>query len=173
VYTHFIPGIYGHLGKARAAGYARGTAPYVTHVDDDDEVTPDAFAVLRPHMERGVEAITTGERHVFENGTESDAPEAKHHLAVFRRECLQRFDYAAFRHYPDQYLLSRIQATHIPECVYRHYIRAGSGSRQLRRENAAEAELEMQAVRHPDLMVIENMTTAQIAAVTDLELSRG
>lgn len=171
VAVHFLPGIVGHLGRARAAGYALGVHPYVTHVDDDDYVRPDAFSVLREHLEAGTVAITTGETQLFESGTERDEPNARHHLAIYRRDVLERFTYSAFRHFPDQYLLSRTKAIHVPECVYAHRVRQGSGSRKMRAQDRAGADAELRAVGDRSLSIVEGMTPAEIAARQDAILS--
>lgn len=38
VTVHITPPVWGNVLQARAHGYARGSHPYVAHVDDDDEV---------------------------------------------------------------------------------------------------------------------------------------
>lgn len=172
VALHFLPGILGHLGKARAAGYACGDYPYVTHVDDDDFVLPGAFASIRAHLEAGVDAITTGERHQFENGTERDEPQARHHLAVYRRDWLSQLTYEAFLHFPDQYILSRATAVHIPECLYVHRIRQGSGSRRTRAADRTTADAELRVVGRRSLATTESMTNAEIAAAQDEAMMR-
>lgn len=172
VAAHFIPGILGHLGNARAAGYAIGDHPYVTHVDDDDWLEPDAFACLAEHLHAGVDAVTTGESHVFfPSGKVTHAPECKHHLAVYRRDVLATIGYSAFRFHPDQYILSRVTPIHVPQCVYNHQVNVNSGSRLQRRRNRDAARRELDAIKRPDLAVVEYATAAEIAAATDLFLS--
>ncbi len=173
VVIHELPGVIGHMGRARAAGYARGAHEYVTHVDDDDFVRPEAFAILRDAMERGEKAITTGEVRRFEPASvEVQTPEATHHLAVYRRDALSILQYDAFRFYPDQYILSRFVPRHIPVCVYVHRVRDDSGSRNLRRAHAIEAQRELDAINNPNLAMVECMTPAEIAAISDQELAR-
>lgn len=46
VNQHWLPGIDGRLGDARAAGYAQGCAPFVTSADPDDRIMPGTFAAL-------------------------------------------------------------------------------------------------------------------------------
>lgn len=166
VASHFIPGILGHLGHARDAGYSAGSHPYVTHVDDDDWIEPEAFACLAEHIRAGVDAITTGENLVHASAV-VPAPDSRHHLAVFRREFIDRLGYDRFRFYPDQYLLSMCDPVHIAACVYNHRIDMDSGSRRQRRANESEALRELETIRRPDLAVMENATQAEIAAAID------
>lgn len=169
VAVHYLPGILGHLGQARVAGYGLGDYPYVTHVDDDDWVEPNAFAVLGEHLAAGVEAITTGE-NIIANGVATPAPRSQHHLAVFRREALNDISIGSFRFYPDQYALSMVSPIHLPLCVYNHRINQDSGSRKQRRANKAEADRELSVIRRPDLAVLEGATAAEIAALADRAL---
>lgn len=46
VNQHWLPGIDGRLGDARAAGYSKGCAPFVTSADPDDRIMPGTFAAL-------------------------------------------------------------------------------------------------------------------------------
>lgn len=163
VHVHFVPGILGHLGRARYEGYSRGNFPYVTHVDDDDFVREDAFRILHPYLINGDLAITTGEQRLFENGLVQYATTERHHLAVYHRNVVTSCSYELFKFFPDQYLLTQVKTSHIPECVYTHRIREDSGSRTQRKENIAEASAEMLLIRNPELLVIENMTPLEIA----------
>lgn len=166
VHIHQIDGPYGHLGKARRLGYGHGTAPFVTHVDDDDWLHEDAFRVLPLEHD----AITTGEVQVF-GDHHVPLPGARHHLAVYRRAWLQRQPYDRFRFFPDQFLLQIAEAHHVPECVYFHRIQPDSGSRRLRRELAEEAALETRLIRDRELLQAENLTPEQIAAEYDRMLT--
>lgn len=40
---HTLPGVMGHIGQGRIAGYSLGTNPWVCYVDDDDWVLPETF----------------------------------------------------------------------------------------------------------------------------------
>lgn len=141
VAVHVVDGLYGHLGASRASGYAHGTHPYVTSVDDDDLVDENAFAVLGALLRSGVAGITTGERNLKPNGTITEMPDAKHHLAVYRRDLLGLSDYADFMFFPDQRLMSQFTLVHIPLCVYTHR-QHDSGSKKQRRANKAAADAE-------------------------------
>lgn len=85
VTIHEVPGIWGQLGKARYAGYSHGTAPFVSYVDDDDMVRPDAFKVLLDPLQRGRDAVFTYST-VLGQDKVSRKLEAPHHLCVYRRE---------------------------------------------------------------------------------------
>jgi hypothetical protein len=51
VNQHWLPGIDGRLGEARAAGYALGCAPFVSSADPDDRITPGTFAALQQALQ--------------------------------------------------------------------------------------------------------------------------
>lgn len=165
--VHYLPGIYGHLGRARHRGYSIGHAPYVTHVDDDDYVSPDVFCRLLPMMQRDVTAITTGESLIINEKIVEQRPDCRHHLAVFRRDVVATQPYAVFRMLPDQFLLRQIPSVHIAECLYFHRIDPDSGSRRLRRDNPQEERREITLLSRPDLLQIEGMTREQITAMYD------
>lgn len=171
VNVHVLDGVYGHLGEARKRGYSMGSAEYVTHVDDDDWVDPEAFAVLAGLLTDGVQAVTTGER-IHIDGASRDTPDARHHLAVFTREYLSTSDYAEFRFYPDQRLLSGTSPTHIPMCVYNHVIH-DSGSRRCRAGNKRAADEEFKLINDRQLMTLELATSSQIARMIDEEMDDG
>lgn len=174
VAVHEIEGIDGHLGRSRAIGYAAGTYPYVTHVDHDDYVAPDAFAVLREQMEAGVDCITTGETWVFDDGRpDYDRPQIDHHLAVFRRGAIAGIDFASFRLFPDQFLLSHFRPVHIRGTVYKHRIWDGSASRGARGKYAADAAEELSRVRDNKLFLAEALSAAGVAAAITEEMGDG
>ena len=166
-----VPGIPGHLGKSRLRAYSGASADYVTHVDHDDYVKPDAFSVLGDALQRGVDCITTGETLLMEDGRTHDAPQSRHHLAVFRRERVLSIGFDAFEFYPDQYLLSLHSPEHIAECVYVHRIFDHSASRTQRRAHAAAAQREYDVIGNKSLCANEGMTPAEIAALIDMEVS--
>ena len=165
-----LEGIPGELGKARKAGYALGTATYVTHVDDDDYVSPDAFSKLAGLMAERHELITTGENMLFDSGRVQPAPDARHHLAVYRRQAILPYQYERFKFFPDQYLMAQFTPAHINECLYYHRIRQASNSRAFRFFAKAEAKRELEMVHNPALFQVELMSPAQIAAEIDKEL---
>lgn len=83
---HVIDGVAGHIGRARAAGYALGAHPYVTCVDDDDYVLPNAFAQMREALVTNVSAVCTPEL-AWQNGTIVPGFD-RHHLIAYRRDVL-------------------------------------------------------------------------------------
>ena len=46
VTQHWLPGIKGEFGAARAQGYARGNAPFVSFADPDDRIVAGTYAAL-------------------------------------------------------------------------------------------------------------------------------
>lgn len=174
VEVHEVEGERGHLGRSRRRGYAQGAFPYVTHVDHDDYLLPDAFAVLAPHMEAGADAITTGERLLLEDGTTRDRPDGRHHLAVYRRDAIWWLPFDRMAHHPDQFLLARFEPVHhVPECVYVHRVFGASASRECRRADPSGAAFELEAIKRPELFAIESMTPAQVAGEYDRILADG
>lgn len=80
-----LPAVEGHIGRARMAAYRKGNHQYVTSVDDDDWVDPDAFSVLREAMAARPAGITT--RFVIdEPGRPEAVAVARDNLRVFRRD---------------------------------------------------------------------------------------
>lgn len=170
VVVHEIKGISGHLGRSRKAGYALGVHPYVTHVDHDDYVTPDAFAALATVLAAGVDAVTTGETRLYENGTQVDRPDDRHHLTVYRRELLGPIQYDRLSIFPDQFILSQFTPVHVPCCVYVHRLWTLSASRRQRAARAKEAAAELAIVKNKQLFTAEAMTREQLERATEEEL---
>lgn len=173
-----VEGTDGHLGASRLAAFSgvHADMAYVTHVDHDDYVREDAFAVLAPAMAKGAACITTGETLLID-GRLAPLPLSRHHLAVYRLDNVLGSGFSTFRYYPDQYLLETMSArctpVHIPECVYTHRIYQDSASRRARRAHAAAAKGELDIVRDQMLSKLEVLTPAQIAALSNEELARG
>ena len=167
VFLHVTSGIKGHIGKARAKGYALGEQPYVTYVDHDDYLHEDAFKALAPFF--GAEAITTGETVVFEDQSSSDRPNQQHHLAVFKREFIQGLSLENFQHFPDQYALHEANTTHIERCLYFHRVYDASGSRQLREAQPQIAEQELKSFL-AEFAEVELLTPLQLQVKLDREL---
>lgn len=169
VYVHEVEGIDGHLGRSRKKGYSVGSQPYVTHVDHDDWIREDAFAVLKKYLEEGVEAITTGEVLV-RGSSHMESPKDKHHLAVYKREWLHSQPYDRFEFYPDQFLVSRAKSIHVPECVYFHRIEADSHSRRQRGASPNASKEEMRMIRTPELFQVELMSYKALSEEIDKEM---
>lgn len=97
VNVFLIPGAVGHLGNLRQLAYSKGTAPYVTHVDDDDYVLPDAFAVMEPALRLRPHAVFPNEWRLIDG--ELVPGIERHHLALIRRDCI--VDHAPYELYCD------------------------------------------------------------------------
>ncbi len=69
VNQHWLPGIDGRLGDARAAGYEKGSAPFVTSADPDDRIMPGTFAALLQALQDNPSApfAWAGEQMVWED----------------------------------------------------------------------------------------------------------
>lgn len=168
VAVHVLPGVVGSIGAARTRGYAQGTAPYVTHVDDDDWVAPNAFAILQEHLEADVQGVTTGETQVY-GDKRTEKPDSRHHLVVARRDLLP--DVSDIRFVPDQQVVQHLpHAVHIPQCVYYHRLLPDSGSRQQRRAEpeAVRAETDRLRIR-PALLQAEALTPADMNRIYEEE----
>lgn len=140
VHVHYVPGILGHLGIARWRGYTQGSAPYVTHVDDDDYVDPQAFAKLRPFLEKGAAAVSTGEALVSDGRVLSRMPHSRHHLMVYSRDVLWRYPFYHLAYHPDQLLTHYIESVHIPEVLYyRRYVDKSPCALEIRKDPQAAA----------------------------------
>lgn len=88
-----VPGVLGHLGQARLAGYAMGGAPYVTYVDDDDWVEPDIFSVLAEHLDGDNDAVFTAE-FIHDVTGRTQVSTVPHHLCVYRRPVIAGVPFA-------------------------------------------------------------------------------
>ncbi len=136
VYVRTVDGVPGHIGCARAAGYALGDQPYVTFVDDDDYVLPHAFAQMRGALRRGVPAVCTPEL-ILQNGHLGvGAP--RHHLIAYRRDLI--VDHDAWTCCGDVAQMSVItdDAVHLLSPAYVHRLYMDSKARVLRRNNLDE-----------------------------------
>lgn len=133
VHIHVVPGEPGHVGIARGRGYACGSAPFVTYVDDDDEVLPEAFAVLPLH--RNPSAVFTAEL-MNKNGARL-AVSRRHNLSVYRRDVLAGVDFGAWRYAIDAHCrrlaVARDDVIDVPQAVYVWNVRMDSPARQLAR----------------------------------------
>ena len=138
VYCHVIEGIPGHIGKARAAGYALGEQPYVTCVDDDDYVLPHAFAQMADALRAGVSAVCTPEQ-TLQNGHFRDGAK-RHHLIAFRRLLL--IDHASWPCCGDvaQVLAIGRDAIDLTDSAYVHRLYMDSKARVMRRSRLDELE---------------------------------
>ena len=144
VAVHVADGVPGHIGKARAAGYALGSHPYVTFVDDDDYVLPNAFACLLPALEAGSDAIYTRET-TLQNG-HFRATDRRHHLAVYRRTLLDGFDFTHWPAYDAMALRTHVEhkaraVVDLPDAVYVYRLRGDSPARVIQRKHPELLEM--------------------------------
>ena len=58
VKQHWLAGIPGQLGQARAAGFALGAAPFVSFADPDDRIIAGTVAALLAALEAGLAPVT-------------------------------------------------------------------------------------------------------------------
>lgn len=79
---------YPDFGKARAEGFSSGGYPYVTYVDNDDYVLPDAFQILKPALEQKPDALFTRELQLCLDGQLRTITPGRHHLQVYNRKVL-------------------------------------------------------------------------------------
>lgn len=132
VAVHYLDGEIGHIGRGRARGYALGEHPYVTCVDDDDYVLPNAFAQMREALESGASAACTPE--YVERNCDGRLRNGgyRHHLNVFRRSDI--LDHSAWACVGDVLQMQRIEESAIclPERAYVHRIYKNSSARKLR-----------------------------------------
>lgn len=135
--VHVMPSIPGHIGRARAAGYAIGAQPYVTYVDCDDYLLPHAFSRLREALSAGHDAIFPAET-TLQNGRFCKGPQ-RHHLCIYRRA--QLIDHTPWVVCGDlAQMMSAGRAKHVldvPERAYVHRLYQSAG-RALRRKHHDE-----------------------------------
>lgn len=134
---HEVAGVPGHIGRARAAGYALGVHPYVTYVDCDDYLLPHAFASLADDLATGPDAIFPAET-TLQNGKFRDGPQ-RHHLCVYRRA--QLIDHSAWVVCGDlAQMMAAGRAARVLDVAGRAYVHRlyQSGGRALRRQHHDE-----------------------------------
>ncbi len=116
-----VRGIRGHIGQARVAAFALGTHPFVTYVDDDDYLMPNAFACLRSALEADPAAIFTGE--LVDTAGRLKPRHARHNMTVVRRSIAEAADLTDYRVAPEVRLRrlacqDESQVIDVSECVY-------------------------------------------------------
>ncbi len=87
-----VMGEAGHIGNGRAHGFSKGSYGYVTFVDDDDFVAPNAFACLAPALALRPRLVFTREQ-LLQNDRDAGIGSG-HHLAVMRRKDAVAHDWA-------------------------------------------------------------------------------
>lgn len=135
VKVRVFEGVPGHIGEGRSRAYSVGIQPYVTYVDDDDYLLPDAFANMAEAFTDSPSAVFTSEL-TLQNGNLS-AGLQRHHLAVYRRD--QLINHCDYTVCGDMAQLTAVQGTirdiEAPGYVHRLYISEG---RKLRRQHPEE-----------------------------------
>ncbi|MGA0588730.1 hypothetical protein ACO2Q2_16625 [Dyella sp. KRB-257] len=136
---HIAPFVAGHVGRARAAGYAMGSHPYVTCVDDDDYLLPHAFEQMREPLLAGVAAACTPE-FTLQNGHQRPGA-SRHHLVAIRRGWI--IDHTQWKCCGDVAQLRAVEAdaVDLPSAAYVHRLYGTSKARVLRRAHHDELEL--------------------------------
>lgn len=87
---HIVQGVAGHLGLSRAAGYAQGSARFVSFVDSDDYLLP-GFEALALELNRQPEAAACYGQHLaLQDG------------ALLPQPALQRWTRARMARHPAQ-----------------------------------------------------------------------
>lgn len=135
VSVHLVTAIPGDIGIGRAKGYAMGFHPYVTCVDDDDFVLPNAFSQMASHIGSGMALLTP--EWLDYNGRRIKG-KSGHHLTVFPRDRL--IDHERWAACGDivQNAMVRDGAVELPEAAYVHRIYPDSPARVLRRSHPSE-----------------------------------
>jgi glycosyltransferase involved in cell wall biosynthesis len=136
VNVHLVQGVPGRIGDARAVGYAQGSEPYVTYVDDDDYILPEAFEKMDSAIRRYPEALFMAESQL-QNGRLSNGPQ-RHHLCVYRRNLI--IDHTRWIVCGDLAQMTAVAdkfSIDVPDRVYVHRLYQ-SGGRRLRREHHDE-----------------------------------
>jgi hypothetical protein len=144
VQVHVLAGEVGHIGRGRARGYALGTFPYVTCVDCDDYLLPDAFSNMADALKQYPSAVFTPERVLTSNGELTPGLD-RHHLMVLKREHL--IDHATWPVYGDLAQLYAIDGIQLDEPGYVWRRQGQHDSTRLRRRHP-EMHQRLQAVRY-------------------------
>lgn len=136
-----------HIGHDRARGYALGSHPYVTSVDDDDWLEPDAFAVLADAMAQHPVAVTT-RCMAHQNGRAWVLP-WRTNLRVFRRDVAASAPLADWPVYDGPAMLAHAdtcgEVMEVKRPVY-HYRLHSSNHRALMRAVAPDVAARIQAL---------------------------
>lgn len=143
------PQALGHIGRGRLYGYGLGEHPYVTSVDDDDWIEPEAFAVLADAMVKRPAGIAT--RLAMHDGERVRYPAWREHLRVFRRDVAASAPLADWPAWDGLVLMDHADTcgavVELPDVVY-HYRVHLSPSRRLTRSLPAAVGERMHRIRY-------------------------
>jgi hypothetical protein len=133
---HVLPGVRGHIGAGRAAGFATGEAEFVSFVDPDDWIEPGAVSkCLDAIRAANADLAWTTEVWHCPDGKDRYNRQNPHHLCVYRRSaitsllplvasCVTRSEQSML---PD--LTNRV---HVPEVGYHYRFRLDSSAAALK-----------------------------------------
>lgn len=139
VHLFTVAGPVGHIGMGRWHGYGLGSAPYVTYVDDDDYLEPEAFELIAQALRLGPDAVFPKER-VWLNG-KACAGLQRHHLPVYRRcHIIDHRPYPSAGDVAQMEYVRNLQIAEIEQVLYNHRIYADSKARNLRRRYRNELQ---------------------------------
>lgn len=138
---HRVPGVPGNIGTAMKNGLAECSNPWVSWVDDDDWVTPDAFTCLEKHFGTDADAICAREVHVLANGRTRKV-DRRHHLTAYRRSAILGVDLDQYPAHPNTMLMTVTpNVVHEMSWVYMYRIRRSPGLTLRGKPNQAERKM--------------------------------
>lgn len=125
-----VEGEPGHIGNGRAQGFAQGNYGFVTFVDDDDFVAPNAFACLASVLALNPRMVFTREQ-LLQNDRDAGVGSG-HHLAVMRRKDAVAHDWGKYPAGGEAELYATLgPAVQLADVVYTHRLYRSKG-RELR-----------------------------------------
>lgn len=138
VAVHYLQGEDGHIGRGRARGYALGQHPYVTYVDHDDYLLPDALEALWPALQEQPDAIFPRELNVLKSGFVRANNHQRHHLCLYKREFI--IDHTQYVACGDLAQIYAMDGKNVVDLPHRGYVHRNydSPGRDLRLANPEE-----------------------------------
>jgi hypothetical protein len=135
--VHIVQGSPGHIGCGRTVGYALGSHPRVTCVDDDDIVLPEAFCAMAGALAGWHRAISVRELEMRNDAFRVGGN--RHHLSVYRREDI--IDHAGWANCGDvaqTWSIPDADWHDLPDIAYIHRVYETSKARLMRRADPTE-----------------------------------
>lgn len=128
-----LDGVDGHIGKGRWLAYQQGSAPYVTYVDDDDYIAPNAFAVIAEALQAWPDAVFPMEMHHCGVGQREGVQ--RHHLPVYRRiHIIDHLPYPCAGDIAQITHVGSLNVVDLPDVLYHHRVYRDSRAQVLRRQ---------------------------------------